>query len=55
MLLDVALGILNNPESILSVLFGKTVPNISSPSSNMDARQVILKKIKKKKKKKKNK
>jgi len=38
---DVALGILNNPESILSVLFGKTVPTISSPSSNMDARQKI--------------
>jgi len=39
---DVALGILNKPESILSVIFGKTVPTISSPSSNnMDARQRI--------------
>ncbi|KAG4108133.1 Sec34-domain-containing protein [Neocallimastix lanati (nom. inval.)] len=39
---DVAIGILNNPESILSVLFGKTVPTISSPSNNnMDARKRI--------------
>jgi len=38
---DVALGILNNPESILSVIFGKTVPTINSPSDNMDARQRI--------------